>query len=563
MSEPTKDKAYVLAHPDDFREAYARAREYFGKFEGVVGVAFGQKRVGLEYQDNIAIVIFVREKKDEGEIPPDQRIPPSFEGYPTDVRVVRKGIADVCDNTTKYDKIKGGIQIMVERTDGYNQGTLGCLIKKRGDRGRENVYLLTNKHVLYSPGKGAGADVRHPTESDSLLGTVQAGGLYGNVPYPADNPAAPQYFVDAAIARIDLDSTCCGSTCTKDTTEVEETLIVDLQVNGVNSIADVRDVTNDPLISSAKVFKVGRTTGKTAGIVRLVNAPLIADAEPDQEGGASVAAQNTIYVEFDVTSAPGGKNCKGNARFTEQGDSGSIYVDEQNRVIGLHTHRGVPVVSALVPSHGCHIVPVLDSLRICIPVTTGTAHGSSLATDGSGLEPINPNAPLGPGDFPLPDGQIGFASQQIAVGRLPALGFPDPAPLSDEEVEHMRELLKALRQTAKGRELHRVFGDVRREIGYLIRNCRPVKVVWHRNQGPAFLAHFLNHLKGHTNEIPREVRGVSREILAGRMAETLRAHGGNSLRRAIEQYREEFIAVIPTLNSAQDCITFLLERENS
>ena len=562
MSEPIKDKAYVEANPDDFREAYARAREHFSKFEGVVGVAFGQKRVGVEYQDNVAIVIFVTEKKDEADIPPDQRIPPSFEGYPTDVRVVRRGIAEACDNTTKYDKIKGGIQIMVERKNGHAQGTLGCLVKKRGDRGRENVYLLTNKHVLYSPDKGAGADVRHPTETDSLLGSVQAGGLYENVRYPAGNPAAPQYFVDAAIARIDLDSTCCGSTCTKDTTEVEETLIVDLQVNGVNSIADVRDVTNDPLITGKKVFKVGRTTGKTTGIVRLVNAPLTADPPPDQEGGASVAAQNTIYVEFDVASVAGGKNCKGNARFTEQGDSGSMYVDEQNRVIGLHTHRGVPVVSALIPSHGCHIVPVLDSLRICIPVTTGTSHGSSLATDGSGLEPFNPNAPLGPGDFPMPDGEIGFASQQIAA-QSPAVGFPDPAPLPDEEVEHMRELLEALRQTAKGRELHRVFGDVRREVGYLIRNCRPVKVVWHRNQGPAFLAHVLNHIKGHRDDIPREVRGISRETLLVRMGAALRVHGGNSLRRAIDQYSEEFMAVVPTLNSAQECIAFLRQRENS
>src|SRR5215211_2894883 len=133
MSEPLKTKAYVEANPDDFKESYARAREHFSKFPGIVGVAFGQKRTGLVYEDNIAIVIFVIEKKDEAELPPDQVIPPSFEGYPTDVRVVRKGIAEGCDNTTKYDKIKGGIQIMVETENGHAQGTLGCLVKKRGN----------------------------------------------------------------------------------------------------------------------------------------------------------------------------------------------------------------------------------------------------------------------------------------------------------------------------------------------------------------------------------------------------------------------------------------------
>jgi hypothetical protein len=268
-------------------------------------------------------------------------------------------------------------------------------------------------------------------------------------------------------------------------------------------------------------------------------------------------------VEFDQAAFPGG-NCHGNARFTEEGDSGSVYVDEQNRVIALHTHRGSPVVSTLIPSHGCHIVPVLDSLRICIPVTTGTSHGSSLATDGSGLEPFNPAAPLGPGDFPLPDGEIGFASQHTAAAPAPAATeFLDRAPVSDEEVAHMRELLDALRQTAKGRELHRVFGDVRREIGYLIRNCRPVKVTWHRNQGPAFLTHVLNHIKGHTDDIPREVRGISRETLVANMSEVLKVHGGNSVRRAVEQYSQDLLAVALTLNSAQDAIAYLRELENS
>jgi hypothetical protein len=561
MAEPTKDKAHVHANPDAFREAYLRAREVFRKLDGVVGVAFGQKRVGTEYQDNVAIVVFVREKKKEEDIPPEQRIPESFEGYPTDVRVVRKGVAEGCDNTTAYDKIQGGIQIMVEAgSNTYAQGTLGCIVKKRNDRGRENVYLLTNKHVLYSHETGAGADVRHPTQNDTTLGPVQAGGLYGNFLLPATGPAAAQYFIDAAIARIDIDSKCCGSTCTKDQIEVEDTLIADLQVNGVNSLADVRDVTLDPLIINKKVFKVGRTTGKTTGIVRLVNAHLDADPPPDQTTAVGVSAENTIYIEFDVTSTANGLNCKGQARFTDTGDSGSIVVDEQSRVIGLHTHRGVPKTPfTLIPSHACHIVPILDYLGICIPVTTGTSHGSSKATDGSGLDPSS----LPVGDFEVPDGEVVFASQRLEATQAASPGFPDPAPLAEEEVGHMQELLAALRGTRRGRDLHRIFGDVRREIGYLVRNCRPVKVVWHRNQGPAFLAHVLNHIKGHTNAVPQQVKGVSRETLLHRMGEVLRVHGGNGLRRAIDDYEHDLIALAPKMNSAQECIAYLRESEHS
>jgi hypothetical protein len=277
-----------------------------------------------------------------------------------------------------------------------------------------------------------------------------------------------------------------------------------------------------------------------------------------------VSAQNTLYIEFDVTSVAGGKNCKGNPRFTEEGDSGSIVVDENNRVVGLHTHRGIPTVSTLIPSHACHIVPVLDQLGICIPVTTGTSHGSSKATDGSGVLPAAVSAPLGPGDFEPGDGQIVFASQQLVSSTAtPGPGFPDPAPLSDEEVDHMRELLAALRESERGRDLHQLFGNIRREIGYLIRNCRPVKVAWHRNQGPAFLAHVLNHIKGHTTEVPPEVRGISRAMLLQSMATVLQVHGGNSLGRAIDKYSEELLLAAPHLNNARECIAYLRAKENS
>jgi hypothetical protein len=230
-------------------------------------------------------------------------------------------------------------------------------------------------------------------------------------------------------------------------------------------------------------------------------------------------------------------------------------VDGNNNVIGLHTHRGVATVSALIPSHSCHIVPILDYLNICIPCTSGTSHGSSKATDGSGLDPSS--LPLG--DFEIPDGQIAFVSQTASREEQP--GFPDPAPVSEQEIGHMQELLAALRETERGRELHRVFRDVRREVGYLIRNCRPVKVAWHRSQGPAFLAHVLNHIKGHTAEIPGEVKGVSFDRLILRMGEVLRVHGSNLLRRAIDTYGAELAAAAHRLRRAEDSIDYLHERE--
>src|SRR5690349_2357715 len=163
MNGSVKGNEHIFSGQDAFLEAYERARQLFEAIDGVAGVGFGLKETGGRFTNDIGIIVFVREKLPDEDVPPRDRIPATFEGYRTDVRVVGEGAAEACDNTTKYDKIQGGIQIMGRSGSNTQfQGTLGCIVKRRQDRGRENVYLLTNKHVLYSPGFGAGEDVYHP-----------------------------------------------------------------------------------------------------------------------------------------------------------------------------------------------------------------------------------------------------------------------------------------------------------------------------------------------------------------------------------------------------------------
>jgi hypothetical protein len=56
MSEPTKDNAHILADQQAFMNAYDRAREVFGKIEGVAGVGFGQKETSGEFKNDVAII---------------------------------------------------------------------------------------------------------------------------------------------------------------------------------------------------------------------------------------------------------------------------------------------------------------------------------------------------------------------------------------------------------------------------------------------------------------------------------------------------------------------------
>lgn len=553
MTEPTKGNEHILANHDEFQQTYARAQAYFRKFDGVVGVGFGLKETGGKFSDDISIIVYVREKKDAGDLPPDQRIPPLFEGYRTDVAVVEEARDMGCENTAEYPVIQGAICIGIQS----GEGTLGCIVKKRNDAGRENVYLLTCKHVLYDATIGANDIVYHPFHPDNgahrALGPIQPGGIKDNVQRTEPDPANPGqthsvgYYVDAAIARIDLDSKCCGSTCTQDTTHVDDT-IVDMTVNS-GRIADVRDVMHDATIiytpqNPRLVYKFGRTTRRTVGRVTRINHSFTAHRDESVPGSQPIAATNVIEIALDPVNNTNGLNCQGNLYFADDGDSGSVVVDETGKAIGLVTSTN----AISNRSSASHIVAVLDALRISI-VSTGTSHGSTSATDGSGV------ALLEPSESDLADGQIAFAHD--AVGG--PFGMPGPVPVSDDEQRYMRGLLDRLRRTRRGRALHDLFGRVRREVGYLVRNHKLVKVAWHRYKGPAFMALTLDHIKGNAERVPREVDGVSIVTLLTRMAEVLTAYGSNAVREAIETHRDEIAAMLAggRIHTVDDCLAYL------
>ena len=599
----TKDTTHILTKPQEFQAAYLRAVEFFRKNPSVVSVGYGQKHSGGSYRDDLAIIVFVRQKKSADEIPPAEFIPESFEGYRTDVVVVPACTLTVVDNTHEYSTIQGGIQIEPRTRASGSEGTLACIVHGRGDANRENVFLLSCWHVLFGEIGGMVGDyVYHPfsppNKPSNSLGPIQDGSIFANKAYTylVNNvPTTTTHFLDAAVARINLDSVCCGSTCSQDFTATAPT-IIDLAPAPNNTIADVRNLLLDPTIWGAgtppvfqpfKVFKVGRTTGLTAGIVRRIDSvgslpidPLLPAPPPPAPPPPSFATPGQIEIDFDPTdpSSVGGVNAKGQLWFGAPGDSGSLVVDQQHRAIGilssvaftaLPNGQSNPAVNS--PAFVCHILPVLDHLNICIS-SAGLSPGSSSATDGTGRLPAA--TPL-PAQSTLPTGQIvftaqeGAASQQVAPSQATTtrpIGFCNTQPpkqLTEAEARHMRDLLAEFRDTRLGPELHAAFAEVRREIGFLVRNSRPVKVAWSRFKGPAYFAHVLNNLAGHTDSIPHEVQGVPRRALLVRMREVLIARGSNPLRDALERYGDELLEMFTRedCDNIEDCIAWLQERE--
>lgn len=569
MNTPLKGNEDIRSNGDAFIDAYLRARDELGRLEGVVAVGFGRKEVADKLTADISITVFVLEKVPDSELAPGQKVPPEFEGYRTDVRVVPDITPAKCDNEDPYDPIEGGIQIQARDKESSfsgddGKGTLGCIVRKRGNDSGENFYLLTANHALDTDNAGLGGVVYHPyappandTTGSKIIAFIEERGTQDTVEYTGRRPSNGEElpmdgYIDCGIARLDLASECCGIKCSADNVRFNTT-IIDLDPGDAtnNRIADVRDISLDfdmtiPLdqlgtaTDANRVVKVGRTTGRTVGIVTLINSAA-------RHGGDIVAG--LIEIELDPALTPGGVNCKGNPRFIEGGDSGALVLDMDNKAVGLaFATKTRP--DGRISCFACHIVPVLDTLNICIPTTGGTSHGSSLATDGSGIARYG-------GSLESDSDTVLFTSQTVA-GRLDTAAQSRAAAMSTSSLVQIEEFVDRLRHTEQGRRLHDAYAHSISEIGFLIRTRRQVMVTWHRNKGPAFLAGIADHLRGNAASMPIEIDGVSREMMLANMERVLLAHASKSLRVDLERHRDA-VFLCSEAATAEECLR-LLER---
>jgi hypothetical protein len=589
MSEQVKGNAHICADRAAFMESYARARIELVRIPGVLEVGFGHVQTGGELRVGLGFLAFVREKRDAASLTPAERIPGTFEGYRVDVRVPQL-IAEYetagdyeLGNDQREPMIKGGIQIEARKKSKpptgpcMSAGTLGCIVGKRGQgTGDDNLYLLTNAHVLEGfkdevDKCGPGDYIWHPYASKTT--DPKPGERIGAIQYPLiKEPDFP--YLDCGVARIDMGSRCYESTCPKN-------LQVSKTIRGLgpqttpaldyrDCIRDVRDVrqdstmmvavprdpydeptTDDQLLrdalatatSAQKVRKVGRSTGLTEGIVIGVN--VLGRGRIDGRG-PEVYFREIIEIVLDPqfdggSTVPRGFNRYGRRNFAEDGDSGSIVVDETNQAIGMifggPTHRFTGNDFHL--SWACHIVPVLDKLNIYIYTKSGTKHGSDGATDGSGAALYSPSASL-----PDVPGKEVFAS----VGAASAATEPRRVALSTAGAR--------LRATPAGTQLLAAFEQHQRELVSLVRYSRATKVAWHRLQGPAFLATALSHLRGETERMPVEIRGVRRATLLARLRVMLMSEGSYLLQRAIERHGDALLALADA-ETLDECLNIL------
>lgn len=266
---------------------------------GVTGVDIGYKEVNGKPTDVIAIRVLVQNKRD---VRPDERVPETIGGFPTDVIQRRFEPQALSRDATElviqidaqeYAQLKGGISIGPWRLirGGALGGTLGLPVV---DKTTGKPMLLSNYHVMCVDKSWSVGDVimqpariDQGTNPNSVVASLQRGVLGNNV--------------DCAVAEVTKRPVECG--------------VVD--------IGKISGKTNLPSLGQA-VRKRGRTSGLTFGIVDTLDLTIIVNYGPDI---GDVTLTNQIGVRADTAQ---------NLKFSAPGDSGSVVVNEDEDVIGLH-----------------------------------------------------------------------------------------------------------------------------------------------------------------------------------------------------------------------------------
>lgn len=285
----------------DIRRAKAAAEQDLLKIDGVTGVGVGEKIKGNKRIGVACIRVYVKKKLSKSRLSKDALIPDEINGFPTDVierefvlHPAKVALSDFHPqlDTTRYATLTGGASIGPCRSvDGYIfVGSLGLVVEDNdtGDR-----MMLSNFHVMcIDDGWSAGDTMCQPARNDGgtcpadVVGQLTRASLGGQV--------------DAAVATITNRPSNCR-------------------------VTDIGNITGTATaVDGEAVRKRGRTTELTHGFVDDVALSVSIDYE---NGLGVVTLTNQIGIEVDASQS---------TQFGNNGDSGSVVVNSDGKVIGLY-----------------------------------------------------------------------------------------------------------------------------------------------------------------------------------------------------------------------------------
>jgi len=260
--------------------------------KNIVAVGIGEKVTKGKPTGKLALTFYVERKVSLRKLRADSLIPPTVpeslggpQAIPTDVVVLGKLRPEV--NAIRTPVQPGNSIGHVDIT----AGTLGAVVKKG-----KSLHLLSNSHVLALSGKAKKGDaIIYPGDADGgAMPDDLVAKLSGFKPFVVGGDFVNQ--ADCAIA--------------KPTAARLHDVVAEIKGLGVpkGTVKPKRGM---------KVVKVGRTSGKTTGVIRDVHFRFVLDYGEVGEVG---------FVDQVLCT-----------RYTKPGDSGSLVLDQATgRAVGLH-----------------------------------------------------------------------------------------------------------------------------------------------------------------------------------------------------------------------------------
>jgi streptolysin S family bacteriocin protoxin len=441
-----RSREEILKEQERLIALQADAEKIFLQIPGVVGTAVGLKEVEGKLTEEIVFKVYVQKKKDQRDISQNEIIPEEILGVKTDVLEI--GDTQLEDDESEYRPICGGIQITTEKSSsGF--GTLGCLAI---DNTNNDIVLLSNRHVLADNGE-------------------EVNDLVGQPGKPCDCCCCECCFIAKFVRATLANDTSVDAAIAK--------LSNGIELNYINEILEIGPVFGTaPAALLDVVRKRGRTTGLTEGTVASVSFNF------------TMTTTGINYTgQIDVSpNAP-------HPRFSAPGDSGSVYVNRLNQIIGLH------FAGNGIRGRGNPIALVLSRLNISIP-SVGTLNSIPLKSE---FKEINNNA------------------------------------------SYVKEVSELVLQYEFGETLINLVKKHRVEVMHLINERREVKVAWNRYKGPVFVAHLMEKGKNREYHLPEEIEGISPQQMLIKMSVVLEKYGSQALTSDIEIHSTNILQLFQTI----------------
>lgn len=303
--------------------ALKRSRNIFLSKSNVIGVGVGMKQVGFERTKQPSIIVFVKKKEREENLPRGHAIPRKFNGVATDV--IEIGRVRLLDQRTDKERpARPGISLGHYK---ITAGTFGAVVK---DRKTGEPLILSNNHILANATDGRdgrsalGDPILQPGAFDGGIEQDKIAELVRFIPLlrsakQADCPVA------AGVARL-------GSMLVHlirpnyDLHFIKHTRgenIVDAAVARPVS----RDAISDDILEigvprgtaeagvGQTVMKSGRSSGISSGQVTAVDVSLQVELNDSESGTFS----DQVVAEM----------------VSKGGDSGALVLDERQKAVGL------------------------------------------------------------------------------------------------------------------------------------------------------------------------------------------------------------------------------------